>query len=112
MNRKEIHFNEIRNYLKVAHAARVDQLSTYLSHFNKGMNGKDVYEIVTSVYGDWEKDWKDKPLDEMVELLRIYDSRIEPMNSLEYDTWAENTISFLRSWIFCDVRYIKYIVCG
>ena len=109
MRKKEIHWDEIRNYLKVAHAARVDRLRFYLKDINKDA---DNYEIATSVYGDWERDWKDKPLDEMVELLRIYDSRIEPMSSQEYEIWAENTISFLLSWIYCDISYIKYRVCA
>lgn len=101
-----MNIEEIKKMLKVHHDGCIGQAAFYhgesVGRFpaENGFETDDI-EFAEGIYGNWERDWADKPIEEMLELLRIYDSRIDwdytnedvRMSKEEHDKWVENEIN-------------------
>lgn len=101
-----IRHNNLKNKLQKEHEERIDKAVKYHAQNFRQLtknyvNGKsfipytDDIKFAESVYGNWEKDWANKPFTDALELLRIYDSRFAGMSEDEYLKFAEREIKEL-----------------
>ena len=77
------------------HAQKFGQLEPKFVDSKKFVPKPANIAFAEKIYGNWERDWKDKPFNEMVNLLRIYDDRIEEIEKDDFDRMAEIEINAL-----------------